>query len=146
MELNRKQALEILEKFDFFLGQIAGRELWQSKPFEVQEQDIANFSRDVTLIIDYIKELTEENANLHISCAELTHECASLNEENERLKSLLDDRCDRCIERNRANTVREIQTRFAMHFGTYTYQDIVKVRDVFRVLDEIAKEILGGKK
>lgn len=60
MELNKEQAIDILEKFDFFQGQRAGRELWNSKPFVVQEQDISNFSRDVALLKDYIKEITEK--------------------------------------------------------------------------------------
>ena len=50
MELNREQiieALDILEKMDFFQGQRAGRELWYDKPIEVQEQDIASFSQGV---------------------------------------------------------------------------------------------------
>jgi chromosome segregation ATPase len=61
MELNREQAMDILDKMDFFQGQRAGRELWNDKPLDVQEQDIANFSRDVNLLKNYIKELTEEN-------------------------------------------------------------------------------------
>ena len=60
-ELNAEQAIDILERFDFFQGQRAGRELWNSKPFDVQEQDIADFSRDVGLLKNYIKKLTEEN-------------------------------------------------------------------------------------
>lgn len=64
MELNREQAIDILDKFDFFQGQRAGRELWNDKPFDVQEQDIANFSKDVALIKGYIKQLTEENERL----------------------------------------------------------------------------------
>ena len=41
--------VDILDKMDFFQGQREGRELWNDKPFEVQEQDIANFSRDISL-------------------------------------------------------------------------------------------------
>jgi hypothetical protein len=66
--LNAEHVIEILDKMDFFQGQRAGRELWNDKPFEVQEQDIANFSRDISLIKEYItsqeqriKELETEN-------------------------------------------------------------------------------------
>ena len=69
--LNAEQVIDILDKVDFFQGQRAGRELWNDKPFEVQEQDIANFSRDISLVKEYItsqeqriKELTEENERL----------------------------------------------------------------------------------
>ncbi len=99
MELNREQAIEILEKFDMFQGQRAGRELWQDKPFKVQEQDIADFSRDVNLLIGYIKELTEEVANLQekveayrielgetrVALAEANNDKKELAEENKRL-------------------------------------------------------------
>ena len=54
MELNAEQIKDILDKMDFFQGQRAGRELWNDKPFEVQEQDIANFSRDIYSIKEYI--------------------------------------------------------------------------------------------
>lgn len=64
MELNREQAIDILERFDSSQGQRAGRELWNVKPLDVQEQDIAIFSRDVALLKDYIKELTEKNKKL----------------------------------------------------------------------------------
>ena len=63
-ELNREQAKDILDKMEFFQGQRAGRELWNEKSFDVQEQDLANFSRDVALLKNYIKELTEENERL----------------------------------------------------------------------------------
>ena len=69
--LNAEQVIDILDKMDFFQGQRAGRELWNDKPFEVQEQDIANFSRNIYSIKEYInsqeqriKELTEENERL----------------------------------------------------------------------------------
>ena len=54
MELNAEQIVDILDKMDFFQGQRAGRELWNDKPFEVQEQDIANFSSDISSIKEYI--------------------------------------------------------------------------------------------
>ena len=44
------QAIEILDKWEFFYGQRAGRELWADKPTEVQNEDIANFRRDLGLV------------------------------------------------------------------------------------------------
>lgn len=64
MKLNREQAIDILERFDFFQGQRAGRELWNDKPFDMQEQDIAKFLQDVASLKNYINELTEENERL----------------------------------------------------------------------------------
>lgn len=44
------RANEILDKWEFFYGQRAGRELWADKPTEVQNEDIANFCRDLGLV------------------------------------------------------------------------------------------------
>lgn len=53
--ITKEQAMEILDKFDFFQGQRASRELWSEKPFAVQEEDIANFARDVAFLKEYIE-------------------------------------------------------------------------------------------
>lgn len=50
-----KKVLEILDKMEFFQGQRAGRELWASKPTEVQDEDIANFCRDLELVREALK-------------------------------------------------------------------------------------------
>lgn len=52
--LTKEQAIDILERFAMFQGQRAGRELWNDKPFNVQEKDIADFSRDIALLKEYI--------------------------------------------------------------------------------------------
>lgn len=41
---------DILDKWEFFYGQRAGRKLWADKPTEVQNEDIANFCRDLGLV------------------------------------------------------------------------------------------------
>ena len=53
--ITKEQAIDILEKFDFFQGQRAGRELWSDKPKDVQDKDIVDFSRDCRLLIEYVK-------------------------------------------------------------------------------------------
>ena len=50
-----KKAIEILDKLSFFGGQRAGRELWNDKPREVQDEDIATFNRDIEYIRDVIR-------------------------------------------------------------------------------------------
>lgn len=46
----------------FFEGQRAGRELWNDKPREVQDEDIASFNRDIEWLRDFIrKHLSHEN-------------------------------------------------------------------------------------
>jgi hypothetical protein len=54
MRINREEILDILDKMEFFGGQRAGRELWNDKPREVQDEDINNFNRDIQKIRDYI--------------------------------------------------------------------------------------------
>lgn len=41
---------DILDKWKFFYGQRAGRELWADKPTEVQNEDIADFCRDLGIV------------------------------------------------------------------------------------------------
>ena len=53
-----KTVLEILDKFEMFQGQRAGRELWGEKPDEVQDRDIEHFNRDLNIIRSYIKRST----------------------------------------------------------------------------------------
>ncbi len=59
MDNMKKTILDILEKWQFFLGQRAGRELWFSKPKDVQDEDIANFNRDIKSVIEYINNVTK---------------------------------------------------------------------------------------
>ena len=49
-----EKALEILDKLSFFGGQRAGRELWNDKTREVQDEDIASFNRDIEYLRDFI--------------------------------------------------------------------------------------------
>ena len=49
-----EKAIEILDKLSFFGGQRAGRELWNDKPREVQDEDIASFNRDIEWLRDII--------------------------------------------------------------------------------------------
>ena len=59
--ITKGQAIDILDKFDFFQGQRAGRELWNDKPYEVQEEDIKAFSRDVVELKAYIADVVPKS-------------------------------------------------------------------------------------
>ena len=48
-------ALEVLDKLSFFGGQRAGRELWNDKTREVQDEDIASFNRDIEWLREFIQ-------------------------------------------------------------------------------------------
>lgn len=56
METKLDKVLDILNMFEFFYGQRAGRELWADKPVEVQNQDIDNFVKNIKYIKDFLNE------------------------------------------------------------------------------------------
>lgn len=56
MENKLDKVLDILNKFEFFYGQRAGRELWADKPVEVQNQDITDFVNNIKYIKDFLHE------------------------------------------------------------------------------------------
>lgn len=51
-----EEIFDILNKFEFFQGQRAGRELWNDKPKEVQDKDISDFVRDINYIRSYLQD------------------------------------------------------------------------------------------
>ena len=73
-EINK--AIDILDKFDFFYGQRAGRELWNDKPVDVQNQDIEDFARDIKYLKAYINQLEAEVERL----TRLNFQAEALNE------------------------------------------------------------------
>ena len=128
-----EQINDILDKMDFFQGQRASRELWNGKPFDVQEQDIANFSRDVALIKAYINELTDENERLRAEIdngAEVCHNCHTEYANK--------------IEQARADTVREMQERLKERNKVYCINE-ADLKEMNCVIDQIAKEVLKQK-
>ena len=48
------EILDILDKWGFFLGQRAGRELWANKPKDVQDKDLVDFNRDLETVRSFI--------------------------------------------------------------------------------------------
>ena len=52
--ISKEEIVDILAKVQFFQGQRAGRELWNDKPTEVQDQDLESFNRDIHTIRKYI--------------------------------------------------------------------------------------------
>lgn len=51
--IDKEQALEIIDKQDFFNDR-AGRELWNDKPKEIQDEDIRNAHEDYEALKEYI--------------------------------------------------------------------------------------------
>lgn len=54
-DTDSQRTIEVLDKLSFFGGQRAGRELWNDKPRDVQDEDIANFNRDIEYLRDIIR-------------------------------------------------------------------------------------------
>lgn len=57
-------ANEVLDKLQFFGGQRTGRELWNDKPREVQDEDIANFNRDIEYLRDFIRKYMKDEEDI----------------------------------------------------------------------------------
>lgn len=55
--ITKAEAIDIINKFDFFYGQRAGRELWASKEYSVQEADLVNFRQDCYDLLEYLKNM-----------------------------------------------------------------------------------------
>ena len=60
IDMKRLTVEDLLEKMQFFQGQRAGRELWNVKPKEVQEEDIENFNKDIENVRKYIRSLEKK--------------------------------------------------------------------------------------
>ena len=52
----QEKVFDILNKFEFFQGQRAGRELWNDKPKEVQDKDLSDFIKDINYIRSYLQD------------------------------------------------------------------------------------------
>lgn len=69
------KANDILDKWDFFLGQRAGMELWFDKPKEVQDKDIEDFVSDLEIVRAAVnktsdKDVPDTNVGKWIPCSE----------------------------------------------------------------------------
>lgn len=68
------KAWDILAKLDFFGGQRAGRELWNEKPVDIQNEDIENFKKDIAFLKEFINRQKAEIERLHRLFVSFTNE------------------------------------------------------------------------
>ena len=80
-----------------------------------------------------IKELTEENERVKARILAENH-----------LRTQAEEMLANGMNVIKADTVRKMQERLTMRFGTYTAKDMTPITEVFRLLDQIAKEMLEG--
>lgn len=127
------KALEICEKLCFFGGQRAGRELWFSKPVDVQNKDIADFERDVTFLKDFIADLEAKNK----ICAEVI---ARQDKEIENLSKVVAnyESCLRSVEVIKANAIKEFAETLKRELttGSATMRG-----SVLNIIDSLVKEM-----
>lgn len=69
------KAWDILAKLDFFGGQRAGRELWNEKPVDVQNEDIENFTKDIAFLKEFINRQKAEIERLKKLNSLSVHDC-----------------------------------------------------------------------
>ena len=120
MELNAEQIIESLEFFHH-------RILHTSLAKKIYEAEIMAIVDALSLI----KELTEENERLRLKVGAYQVKEALLS-------SQLDDKCDMCIARERADTVKKMQSEIeARCIKGGIYPAFVK-----STIDQIAKEML----
>lgn len=127
MELNRDdiiKALECLLSTDYY-----GKEFCERK--------VCSYSKCENCLDDALRDALS-------LIKELTEECASLNDENERLRaSTIDYRnIPNIVADARADTVKEMKNRIAQKIGTYTKESYVYVHAWFKLIDKIAEEML----
>lgn len=105
----------------------------EQKKREKAEHDRDRYARK-------IEELTEQNERLRAEYEKA--QIFSVFPKEEELKYLNAlERMAKEYKTVRADTVENLCTRFAVHFGTYTDKDTVKVSEVFRLLSKFTEEI-----
>ena len=133
------KALDILDKFDFFQGQRAGRELWAEKPFETQEEDLKNFSKDVELLKDFVEDIAHK-----LKCAELQIEAKERICESYMLQYGTVADKEVWLKKERADTVREYREQLHRAFAHYDSKDKFNKGIFLEAADQIAEEMLEG--
>ncbi len=109
-----QKAFDILDKFEFFGGQRAGRERWFNKPTDIQNKDIGGFLRDLDFLKQFINRQEAEIERLR---------------EYEEIRPV---GCPNCSRGNFSNS------KFCSHCGTQLQG---KKKDIDRELAELASEI-----
>ena len=136
------KAWDILAKLDFFGGQRAGRELWNEKPVDVQNEDIKNFSKDIAFLKDLINRHEEKNSNLTSDLTSLQNNLTSAKAEIERLKNILMCFMDALGKVRKLDDIDEISLIPLMSELNKQYRAELKT-EVYKECIEKVKELLN---
>lgn len=126
----QEKIFDILDKFEFFQGQKAGRELWNDKPKEVQDKDIADFIKDINYIRSYLQDsvvLSKEEYK------RITKELVTEQRATEIAKEY--------FEKMRKETAEKILFKFESAFAYYDNEDMFSKKAIFECLEEIVKSL-----
>lgn len=142
------KALDICDKLGFFGGTRAGRELWVTKPMDVQNTDIMTFNEDISFIKDIINRMSEE---VDRTSNKLCFKVVMGDEKMEQIKN-------ECLERVEYN-INEIKARaieeFAEKVKKYAFQStdwshgihpmVVEVDDIDELVADATDTNVGNK-
>lgn len=129
------RALDILDKMDFFQGQRAGRELWNEKPYEVQEQDIADFSQGISTVKKVIEDASALLREKDVLIEALTIKSEDLEAELIQSYELFKEN-DAEIER-----LQKICHSYALQYGTVMDKGNVLERARFETISEVVERL-----
>ena len=155
------RALDILDKMYFFEGQRAGRELWFEKPFEVQEQDITDFSQGIAFLKNLVKDaialLRDKQASIEMMAECIKRQDKELAKKDAEIESLTQERDKAqaiCVEMGRLNqaeiaiahnkAIDEFAEKLTGHFNICE-KAMYSETTVHEVIVHIAKELKGEK-
>lgn len=73
MRTTFNEIMDILDKWEFFLGQRSGRELSMDKPTQIQDQDLTNFNRDLETVRSFVNLLRSKEYPIRNTCNNCQH-------------------------------------------------------------------------
>ena len=117
------KAWDILDKFEFFGGQRAGRELWYNKPTDIQNKDIGAFLRDVDFLKDFIKSQKAEIERLN-NCVKSEDEVRAIMKDQmtPMVREIVNEQIDKAIKLTRIEFAEKVKAINGNEFLTSWYE------------------------
>ena len=134
------KAWDILDKFEFFGGQRAGRELWYNKPTDIQNKDIGAFLRDVDFLKDFIKSQKAEIERLN-NCVKSEDEIRAIMKDQmtPMVREIVNEQIDKAIKLTRIEFAEKVKNNRNRLFNTI-YSDLFFGEKIDELLEEMEKE------
>ena len=134
------KAWDILDKFEFFGGQRAGRELWYNKPTDIQNKDIGAFLLDVDFLKDFIKSQKAEIERLN-NCVKSEDEIRAIMKDQmtPMVREIVNEQIDKAIKLTRIEFAEKVKNNRNRLFNTI-YSDLFFGEKIDELLEEMEKE------